>query len=50
VRRAGYGDAWRKSDLEAKAKEAGLLTKTTATTGQPFHVLNWVAVQELEAW
>ena len=40
----------RKAELEAKAAEAGLLTKTTAGTGQVFHILNRVAVQELEAW
>ena len=42
--------ARRKASLEEKAAEAGLLTKTTAGPGQPFHVLNRVAVQELEAW
>jgi hypothetical protein len=42
--------ARRKGDLEAKAAEAGLLTKATAGPGQVFHVLNRVAVQELEAW
>lgn len=42
--------ARRKADLEAKAAAAGLLTKTTALPGQVFHVLNRVAVQELEAW
>ena len=42
--------ARRKADLEAKAAEAGLLTKTTAAPGQPFQVLNRVVVQELEAW
>ena len=40
----------RKAALEAKAEEANLLTKTTAGPGQVFHVLNRVAVQELEAW
>ena len=40
----------RKADLEGKAAEAGLLTKTTADAGQVFQVLNRVAVQELEAW
>ncbi len=42
--------ARRKADLEAKAAAAGLLTKTTAGPDQVFHVLNRVAVQELEAW
>ena len=42
--------ARRKASLEEKAAEAGLLTKTAASPGQPFHVLNRVAVQELEAW
>lgn len=40
----------RKADLEARAAAAGLLTKTTAPLGQPFQVLNRIAVQELEAW
>ena len=40
----------RKAALEAKAAEASLLTKTTAGPGQVFHVLNRIAVQELEAW
>jgi hypothetical protein len=40
----------RKADLEARAKAAGLVTKTTAAPGQVFHVLNRVAVEELEAW
>lgn len=39
-----------KASLEEKAAEVGLLTKTSAGPGQPFHVLNRVAVQELEAW
>jgi hypothetical protein len=39
----------RKADLEARAKGAGLVTKTTAAPGQVFQVLNRVAVQELEA-
>jgi hypothetical protein len=42
--------ARRKASLEEKAAEAGLLTKTTARPGEPFYVLNRVAVQELEAW
>lgn len=42
--------ARRKAALEAKAAEAGLLTKTTAGPGEVFHVLNRIAVQELEAW
>lgn len=40
----------RKVALEARAVAAGLLTKSTAGPGQVFHVLNRVAVQELEAW
>ena len=40
----------RKASLEEKAAEAGLLTKTTAHPDQPFHVLNRISVQELEAW
>jgi hypothetical protein len=40
----------RKAALESKAAEVGLLTKTTARPGEVFHVLNRVAVQELEAW
>ena len=40
----------RKAALEAKAAEAGLLTKTTAGPDEIFHVLNRIAVQELEAW
>ena len=40
----------RKAELETKAAEAGLLTKSKALAGQTFHVLNRVAVQELEAW
>lgn len=40
----------RKADLETRAAAAGLLTKTTAPLGQPFQVLNRIAVQELEAW
>jgi hypothetical protein len=40
----------RKTAMEAKAAEVGLLTKTTAGAGQLFHVLNRVSVQELEAW
>jgi hypothetical protein len=40
----------RKAAQEAKAREAGLRTKTTAGPGEVFHVLNRIAVQELEAW
>lgn len=40
----------RKQALEAAAAAAGLATKTTAAPGTVFHVLNRVAVQELEAW
>ncbi|MDO7848443.1 DUF4276 family protein [Hymenobacter sp. M29] len=42
--------ARRKADLEARAKAAGLITKAMAAPGQVFHVLNRIAVQELEAW
>ncbi len=42
--------ASRKASLEEKAAEAGLLTKTAAGPSQLFHVLNRIAVQELEAW
>lgn len=42
--------ARRKASLEEHAAEAGLLTKSTARPGEPFYVLNRVAVQELEAW
>lgn len=40
----------RKAELEARAAAAGLVTKSAAGPGQAFHVLNRVAVQELEAW
>ena len=36
--------------MEAAAAAAGLLTYARATTGQTFHVVNALAVQELEAW
>ena len=39
----------RKAALEARAKVAGLVTKSTAEPEQVFHVLNRIAVQELEA-
>ena len=42
--------ARRKASVEAKAAEAGLLTRRTAGPGQPFHVLTPIVVQELEAW
>ena len=40
----------RKTDLEEKAAQVGLHTKSTAGASQVFYVLNCVAVQELEAW
>ncbi len=39
-----------KGGLEGVAAAAGLTTKTVAGVGQPFLVLNRVAVEELEAW
>jgi Domain of unknown function (DUF4276) len=40
----------RKQQLEELAASAGLVTKTSAQPGELFHVLNRVAVDELEAW
>lgn len=39
-----------KQTLERHAAEAGLVTKTMAAAGEPFVVLNRIAVEELEAW
>jgi len=39
-----------KRNLEDKAREAGLVTKTAAGSSSRFQVLNRVAVEELEAW
>lgn len=40
----------RKAELERIVADAGLLTKATATAGQPFYIITRLAVQELEAW
>ena len=39
-----------KGQLEKKAEEAGLLTKTARPAGSRFQVLNRLAIEELEAW
>lgn len=39
-----------KQTLERHAAEAGLVTKSMAAPGEPFVVLNRIAVEELEAW
>ncbi|HEY3367004.1 MAG TPA: DUF4276 family protein [Symbiobacteriaceae bacterium] len=39
-----------KADLERMAMDAGLTTKTVAPPGQPFQVVNRIAIEELEAW
>ncbi|MGH8910607.1 MAG: DUF4276 family protein, partial [Egibacteraceae bacterium] len=39
-----------KARLEDAAARAGLVTKTAADAGQPFIVLNRLAIEELEAW
>jgi hypothetical protein len=39
-----------KHDLEEAAKNAGLVTKTTAAKCGYFQVLNRIAIEELEAW
>src|SRR4051794_19164821 len=39
-----------KAQLEKAALEAGLVTRSTAQPGQAFHVINRLAVEELEAW
>jgi hypothetical protein len=38
-----------KQVLEKEAHDAGLLTRTAAA-GQPYQVLNRIAIEELEAW
>jgi hypothetical protein len=39
-----------KNRLETAARDAGLVTKSVAPEGARFHVLNRIAVEELEAW
>jgi uncharacterized protein DUF4276 len=39
-----------KRNLEAVAREAGLLTRTAAGNGRRFQVLNRLAIEEIEAW
>ena len=39
-----------KAQLEWMAQNAGFVTKSTVLPGQPFQVLNRLAVEELEAW
>jgi hypothetical protein len=39
-----------KAGLENMAAKAGLLTKTAVDHGQPFQVVNRIAIEELEAW
>ena len=39
-----------KGRLEQQVRDAGLLTKSAVLAGMPFHVLNRLAVEELEAW
>jgi hypothetical protein len=39
-----------KAHLEEKAKNAGFLTKSSRPVGSSFHVLNRLAIEELEAW
>ena len=39
-----------KAQLEAMAASAGLLTRTRCGPGQPFQVVNRIAIEELEAW
>jgi hypothetical protein len=39
-----------KAKLDATAQDAGLVTKNMAPNGSTFHVLNRIAVEELEAW
>ena len=39
-----------KRQLERIAAQSGLITKTAAPIGQPFHVLNRLCIEELEAW
>ena len=39
-----------KGQIERKAQEVGLLTKTNRPTGSRFQILNRLAIEELEAW
>lgn len=39
-----------KDELEKAANDAGLVTRSRAQEGSRFHVLNRIAVEELEAW
>ncbi len=39
-----------KSKMEQMASDAGLVSKTAAAAGQPFRVVNRIAIEELEAW
>src|SRR5699024_9627140 len=39
-----------KARLENMATEVGFMTKTSVADGQPVHVVNRIAIEELEAW
>ena len=39
-----------KAQLETAAQDAGLITKSSATSGKNIQVLNRLAIEELEAW
>lgn len=39
-----------KAQLEQAARQAGLTTRSSVGDGQQFHVLNRIAIEELEAW
>jgi hypothetical protein len=39
-----------KQELETKVQHAGLLTRSAVAAGERFHVLNRIAIEELEAW
>ncbi len=39
-----------KDQMEQMAHDAGLVSKSSARTGQPFQVVSRIAVEELEAW
>jgi hypothetical protein len=39
-----------KQQLESAAGMNGLITKSAVSTGTPFHVINRLAIEELEAW
>jgi hypothetical protein len=39
-----------KNELEEIAEASGLITKTKATKKDEFHIINRVAIEELEAW